>query len=189
VALTNLSSWVRPRRAFSSSMLQSCKAVPSPRRLMMADDIQSVHMTDHVDASKAMYDERASGYDASNGGWHVDLGLDFVRWTAPKKGAHVLDLACDSGLVTYPAAQAVGPEGFVVGVDVSTGMLQEAKRKSALQGSGRIKWVEHDISNLDNVEVVQQVVQSGGFDLIMCCSALVLLANPASSIIVHFKSL
>jgi ubiquinone/menaquinone biosynthesis C-methylase UbiE len=109
-------------------------------------------------------------------------GLDFVRWTAPKKGAHVLDLACGSGIVTYPAAQAVGPEGFVVGVDVSTGMLQEAKRKSALQGSGRIKWVEHDISNLNNVEVVQQVVQSGGFDLIMCCSALVLLANPGSSI-------
>jgi SAM-dependent methyltransferase len=42
--------------------------------------------------------------------------------------------------------------------------------------------VEHDISKLDGVEAVQVVVQNGGFDLLVCCSALFLLANPAESI-------
>lgn len=138
----------------------------------------------HVSASMAMYDERASTYDKSNGGWHVELGQDFIDWTTPHVGAKVLDLACGTGLVTYPAAQAVGFDGLVIGIDLSASMLQEAKskQKTTPQGNGRIVWVEHDISNLNDIEVVQDVLDQGGFDLITCCSAFVLLENPAESI-------
>jgi SAM-dependent methyltransferase len=129
-----------------------------------------------------MFEQHASSYDASNGGWHVDLGHDFIEWSALHAGAIVLDLVCGSGLVTYPAAKAVGPNGVVVGVDISTALLQEAKRKSALPGSGRIMWVERDIGRLDSIKAVQEVVQKGGFDLITCCSALVLLPNLAEAI-------
>ena len=129
-----------------------------------------------------MYDERAAAYDASNGGWHADLGFDFINWSSPPAGSKILDLACGTGLVTYPAAKATGPDGLVVGIDITPAMLQEAKSKTALQGSGSIKWIEHDICNLDGVKAVQDVAQNGGFDLIICCSALVLLADPAESI-------
>jgi ubiquinone/menaquinone biosynthesis C-methylase UbiE len=151
-------------------------------RVTMAKNVQSTQSADHIAFAKAMFDQRASSYDASNGGWHVDLGRDFIEWSAPHAGATVLDLACGSGLVTYPAAKAVGPNGLVVGVDICTAMLREAKRKSALPGSGRIMWVEHDVGRLDSIKAVQDVVQKGGFDLITCCSALVMLPNPAEAI-------
>ena len=38
-----------------------------------------------------MYSGRAPSYDAATGGWHVQLGLDFVEWIAHTVGASVLD--------------------------------------------------------------------------------------------------
>lgn len=137
---------------------------------------------DNITAAQAIYDVRAPSYDASNGGWHVDLGRDFIEWGQPSRRARILDLACGTGLVTYPAAEAVGPRGLVIGVDISTGMLQQAKQKHAMSESGTIEWIEHDISNLDDVDAVQRIRQEDGFDLVTCCSALVLLAHPAEAI-------
>lgn len=139
--------------------------------------------TSHAAVSQSIFTPRASTYDASNGGWHSNLASDYIAWSRPRKGYKVLDLACGTGLVTYLAAEAVGPDGFVVGIDITAAMLDEARRKRAVAGSGRIEWVEHDISSgLDEVKVIRDVVREGGFDLIICCSALFYLANPADAI-------
>lgn len=132
--------------------------------------------------AKHMYSDRAQTYDASAGGWHVELGQDFAIWTAPAPGSAVLDLACGTGLVTLPMAAAVGRSGVVVGVDVTAAMLHLARRKGIPEGSARVEWVEADISEgLGGVEVVRRVVEErGGFDVISCCSALVLLGDPVS---------
>lgn len=132
--------------------------------------------------AKHMYSDRAQTYDASAGGWHVELGQDFANWTAPAPGSAVLDLACGTGLVTLPMAAAVGRSGVVVGVDVTAAMLHLARRKEIPEGSARVEWVEADISEgLGGVEIVRRVVEErGGFDVISCCSALVLLDDPVS---------
>ena len=130
-----------------------------------------------------MYDARAPGYDAGNGGWHAELGIDLVKWMQPVPGARILDLACGTGLVTIPAARAVGPAGIVVGIDISPGMLEQAKAKPIDQDCAKITWLEHDITDLNDVEIFQRVVEDhGGFDIISCCSALVLLPDPAFAI-------
>ena len=132
--------------------------------------------------SKQMYSDRAQIYDTSAGGWHVELGQDFATWTAPAPGSAVLDLACGTGLVTLPMAAAVGRSGVVVGVDVTAAMLDLARWKALPEGSARVEWAEADISQgLGDVEAVRRVVEErGGFDVISCCSALVLLDDPAS---------
>lgn len=43
-----------------------------------------------------------------------------------KPGEHVIDVACGTGLVTFPAAHAVGPSGRVVGTDLSQEMVNRA---------------------------------------------------------------
>ena len=130
-----------------------------------------------------MYNDRAAGYDASTGGWHAELGLDFVEWMALAPGATVLDLACGTGLVTVPAAKAVGSSGTVVGVDITPGMLQQGRSKRMEEDCAKIQWLEHDITSLADVEVIQDVVRrKGGFDIVSCCSALVLLAEPGTAI-------
>jgi ubiquinone/menaquinone biosynthesis C-methylase UbiE len=51
-----------------------------------------------------------------------------------QEGATVLDVGCGTGQDTLELAQAVGPQGKVVGVDSSETMLQEArKRASSIQ--------------------------------------------------------
>jgi ubiquinone/menaquinone biosynthesis C-methylase UbiE len=133
--------------------------------------------------SISMYNNRADSYDNSTGGWHAKLGSDFVEWVAPPSGASVLDLACGTGLVTIPAAKAVGSIGTVVGVDITPAMLRQARSKELRQNSAVIEWIEHDITSLSEVQAIQRTVQhKDGFDVISCCSALVLLADPGKAI-------
>ncbi|KAJ9638530.1 hypothetical protein H2204_004301 [Knufia peltigerae] len=129
------------------------------------------------------YTPRARNYDISAGGWHATLGRDYVDWLPPPRGGAVLDLACGTGLVSLPYAQAVGPGGVVVGVDVTEAMLDEARRKPLPRDSGALHWIKGDIADLSSLNVVQNVLsQRGGFDVISCCSALVLLRDPAACI-------
>ncbi len=46
----------------------------------------------------------------------------------PLEGARVLDVGCGTGASTRRVADAVGPEGGVVGIDISPAMLQQARR-------------------------------------------------------------
>lgn len=127
-----------------------------------------------------IYTDRASNYDAST--WHVELGQDFARWIAPAPGSAVLDLACGTDLVTLPMAAAVGREGVVVGVDVTAKMLDVARQKQLPEGAARVEWAQGDIiEGLGEMEAVKRVVaERGGFDVISCCSAFVLLDERTS---------
>jgi ubiquinone/menaquinone biosynthesis C-methylase UbiE len=130
----------------------------------------------------AHYTRRAPDYDVGSNGWHITLGEQYVSDISPPSGARCLDLACGTGLVTFPLARAAGSDGLVVGVDVTPAMLEIARKREREEGWARVEFVEGDIAELDGVEVVQEVVREGGFDVICCCSALVLLADPGEAI-------
>jgi SAM-dependent methyltransferase len=51
---------------------------------------------------------------------------------APKAGERALDIGCGPGLTTEALAQAVGPHGYVLGVDIAPPMLAMAKRRCAV---------------------------------------------------------
>jgi ubiquinone/menaquinone biosynthesis C-methylase UbiE len=146
--------------------------------------IAAAQLTELGSTARKLFAAHAPTFDTENGGWRMNLSKDFTKGSAPTRGAKVLDLGCGTGLITYPIAQAVGPDGLVVGIDVTPEMLEEARRKTALPGSGRVELIEHDLNlnNLTTVEAVREVVQKGGFDLITCCSAFVLLDNPRNSL-------
>src|SRR5260370_34359244 len=46
-----------------------------------------------------------------------------------KQGETVLDLGSGAGKICFIAAQVVGPQGRVIGVDMTDGKLAEARRK------------------------------------------------------------
>src|SRR5687768_12177584 len=54
-----------------------------------------------------------------------------------RPGDRVLDVACGTGALTFAAAERVGQNGSVVGLDASPEMLAVARRKPS-----RIEWVE-----------------------------------------------
>jgi demethylmenaquinone methyltransferase/2-methoxy-6-polyprenyl-1,4-benzoquinol methylase len=77
-----------------------------------------------------MFDSIAPVYDRMN--TLMTAGLDgrwrraAVRATQLRKGGTALDVACGTGKLTAALAGAVGPEGRVVGVDLSQAMLDVA---------------------------------------------------------------
>jgi len=97
-------------------------------------------MTDsgQVDASAAeVYDELF--LPALFAGWPARL-LETLE-LAP--GMRVADVACGTGVLTLAAAEAVGPTGAALGIDLNPGMLAVARRKAPA-----IEWIEAPAEDL-----------------------------------------
>lgn len=126
--------------------------------------------------AQALYDHRASTYDDS---WHPRFARHMVALARLRPGERVLDLACGTGLATIAASQAVGPGGRVVGVDVSSGMLGEAMaKKEADRSLANLEFYQHSITDLEDLSAIRK----GSFDVVTCCSALVLLQRPVEAL-------
>ncbi|KAI6358231.1 hypothetical protein MCOR25_007397 [Pyricularia grisea] len=126
------------------------------------------------ESCKRMYTARAEDYENS---WHPELSRRIVGFAQLKPGERVLVLACGTGLEVFPAAEAVGRSGEVVGVDITDAMLDRARRKQQALGDGgrHIRLLAGDVTNLD--EAVPQLA-GRRFDAVLCCSAFVLFQNP-----------
>jgi ubiquinone/menaquinone biosynthesis C-methylase UbiE len=62
-----------------------------------------------------------------------------------RPGMRVLDLGCGPGDVTFVAADLVGPEGCVIGVDRSAEALARARLRAEQRGLTQVQFVEGDI--------------------------------------------
>ena len=77
----------------------------------------------------------------------MSLGVGHpVRHAALQAGETVLDLGCGAGIDTLLAARAVGPKGRVFGLDMTSEMVDRARRNAASGG-------------LANVEIRQAVIE------------------------------
>lgn len=130
---------------------------------------------DQAQDAQDLYDNRAARYDDS---WHPRFARHMVELAKLQPGECVLDLACGTGLATFAASHAVGPNGIVVGVDISKGMLAEAEAKKAKYSLQNVEIYRHSITDLANLSAIEE----GNFDCITCCSALVLLPQPLQAL-------
>jgi SAM-dependent methyltransferase len=60
-----------------------------------------------------------------------DATKGVMRLAAAKPGERVLDIGCGAGQTTFLLAAAVGPNGRVTGVDISTPLLEKARTRVA----------------------------------------------------------
>ncbi len=58
------------------------------------------------------------------------------------EGEHVVDVGSGAGFDSFVAAQAVGPDGAVIGVDMTTEMLAKARATSARLGLDHVEFRE-----------------------------------------------
>ena len=82
-------------------------------------------------------------------------------------GATVLDLGCGAGTDLLVAAQMVGPEGRVIGVDMTPTMLDRARRSAAAMDLANVELIESLIewTPIDE-ESVDVVISNGVVDLV-----------------------
>lgn len=136
-------------------------------------------MTSERQADDAIrfYELRSYNYDDT---WHSDFTKRFLTHVPIQPGQHVLDLACGTGLLTFLEADAVGPTGQVVGIDVTPGMLAVAalKKQKDMQRYTHVQIVEGDVLHLETVEALKGKT----FDVITLASALVLFPDPKEAI-------
>jgi SAM-dependent methyltransferase len=86
------------------------------------------------------------------------------------RGERVLEIGCGTGAFTMPLAQAVGEEGEVVGADISTAMLDGAKRRLAASGLKNVSLIETDAQT--------HRFAPGRFDLIVSRFGVMFFADP-----------
>lgn len=95
------------------------------------------------------------------------LAEDLVKIAALRPGERVLDVACGTGVVTRLAAQRVGTDGSVAGLDVNPGMLAVAR--SATSPELAIDWYE------TSAEAIP--LPDAAFDVVLCQLGLQFIPN------------
>lgn len=87
-----------------------------------------------------------------------------VDVAALQQGEDVLDLACGTGFVARLAAQHVGINGRVVGIDLNASMIEVARAMSYADHSSTIEWRTGDAADLP--------FASSAFDVVLCQQGL-----------------
>ncbi|MEZ4456484.1 MAG: class I SAM-dependent methyltransferase [Gemmatimonadales bacterium] len=93
---------------------------------------------------------------------------------ALQPGEQVLDVAAGTGLVTFPAAEAVGPPGRVTATDLSEAMVEALRTGAAARGLANVTALRMDGEALD--------FASGSFDAALCALGLMYFPDPSRSL-------
>jgi len=80
------------------------------------------------------YNAAADYYDDPANSFWERFGRATVERLQLPLGARVLDVCCGSGASALPAAEMVGPQGFVLGIDLAANLLELARTKAAKRG-------------------------------------------------------
>ncbi|HUQ30609.1 MAG TPA: class I SAM-dependent methyltransferase [Pyrinomonadaceae bacterium] len=83
-----------------------------------------------------------------------------------KPGNHVLEVGCGTGRNLAPLLEAVGAEGQVYGVDLSEGMLAEAKALCARAGWRNVELIREDAAGYVLPELVDGAIFSLSYAVI-----------------------
>jgi arsenite methyltransferase len=82
-------------------------------------------------------------------------------------GERVLDVGCGAGTDSLVAAQMVGPEGSVTGIDMTPEILAKARRAAEELAAGNVEFLEGDAERLPFAdESFDVVISNGVIDLI-----------------------
>lgn len=116
------------------------------------------------------WDIAADHYES---GWRDSLAqaqkrlLDMAK---PKRGETVLDIACGTGLVTFPIADIVGPAGHVIATDISSNMVMELQRTVHEKGYRNIEAFRADAEVLEKIN-------DNSIDLVTCALGLMYIPD------------
>jgi len=109
------------------------------------------------------FNKRAERYVHDD--WHVRYARQLVAVTPLKPGDRVLDAGTGTGFAACAIAQRVGPTGDVLGVDLSPGMLAQARRAVDAAQLANVELLEADVTDLRDVA-------ASTFDAVVCSAGL-----------------
>lgn len=87
-----------------------------------------------------------------------------------RPGERVLDVACGTGLVTFEAAEAVGPTGEIVGTDISNAMVEIGNRVALERELHHCRFFRSDAETLE--------LPADSYDAVLCALGLMYFPDP-----------
>lgn len=109
-------------------------------------------------ALREVFDRAASIYGGVR--YFPILGQWLVDQAQLPAGARVLDVACGHGATLIPASRQVGPQGQVIGIDLSDGMVRETSAAIRRLGLAQATALQMDAEQLQ--------FSDAAFDFVLC---------------------
>jgi ubiquinone/menaquinone biosynthesis C-methylase UbiE len=96
----------------------------------------------------ATYDAASDHFDDEPLRFWERIGRRTVERLALPRDGNVLDVGCGTGASALPAAEAVGPNGLVIGIDLSTRLLDRARDKAKALSLSNVEFRCADMTSL-----------------------------------------
>ena len=122
----------------------------------------------------AAYNAAADAYDDPANTFWDRFGRRTVERLRLQQGARVLDVCCGSGASAIPAAETVGPRGYVLGVDLAENLLALARAKARARGLAN---VEFRVGNLLDLPA-----PAADFDAVVCVFGVFFVPDMAAAV-------
>ncbi len=126
-------------------------------------DENAAYVLGHSDSELARLERQAAFF--------ADMTRDILVRAGIAPGMRVLDLGCGVGDVSSIAAELVGPQGKVLGIDISSEALTVAERRMRAAGLNQAGFTVSTIEDFDNYD---------GFDAVIGRFILIHVPEPAS---------
>jgi ubiquinone/menaquinone biosynthesis C-methylase UbiE len=133
------------------------------------------NMPENAQARAAFtYNAAADFYNASPLGFWDYFGRRTIELAALAIGSRVLDVCCGAGASALPAAEAVGPTGNVIGVDLAKQLLKSARAKAVHRRLGNIEFEVGDMLSLR--------FSPASFDAVVCVFGIFFVPDMARAV-------
>ena len=128
-----------------------------------------------------LYDRVASAYGQVGPNFFAYAGQHLVERVGLAAGAYVLDVGVGRGANLFPAAEAVGPGGQVIGVDLARGMVEETTAEIVRRHLPQANMLQMDAEHLTFADA--------SFDAVLCSFAIFLFPNLEQALAEMFRVL
>jgi len=133
-----------------------------------------VDASGHTEKMANLFDKLSDTYDEVGVEFFKPIAAKLLAAMPPRGGERWLDIGCGRGAVLLPVAEAIGPHGLAVGIDISIGMIEHARRLALHTG---LKNVECEVDDAQSPATVH-----GPFDTISSSLVLFFLADPLGAL-------
>lgn len=117
-------------------------------------------LADGKRAVRDVFDRAAATYDQTGVAFFGVVGRHLVDIADPRPGDRVLDLGCGLGASALPAAERVGADGHVLGLDLAPAMVEGLAARAAAAGLTQVEAKVGDADDPDAAEAAWDVVQA-----------------------------